>query len=449
MSEIHLAKQIIIVGLGTTGLSCAQYFTAVNQPFSVMDEVLSLNELTDKTQGLLVRSLFQLTDFDRVQFDDDTLLVVSPGVNLNKSFIKKAIQLGARITSDIEIFNSKINTPIIAVTGTNGKSTVVTLLTHVLSSLNYKVVLAGNIGIPVLSQLDKANDADFVVLELSSFQLDLYENLRPLVGVFLNISEDHLERYVHFTDYLNAKQKIFNHARAAVYCEDDLLTYPKKTLKKLSFGLSREADFYLAGAANQQALYYRDTELMTVESLPLKGKHNLLNALAVLACCKALTLDLKSTFKALQSFSGLPHRCQVVTEIDDVLFINDSKGTNPGACLAALHGFGDERKKRIILIAGGLSKNSDFSILSSSVERLVKQVLVFGKAAGELIASLPNNTVAVTDLQQAILKAKACATKGDIILFSPACASFDMFDNYQHRGEVFQQLVLASREGLQ
>jgi len=434
----------LIVGLGMTGLSCARYLEREQIPFSVMDT-------RTKPPGLDVfRAEFPEVEVTAGKLDAEKLaaadvLVMSPGVDLRLPEIQQAIRSGVKVTGDIDIFAKVIKAPIVAITGSNAKSTVTMLVGEMARAAGKQVEVAGNIGTPVLDLLAR-NTAELYVLELSSFQLETTTDLGAEVATVLNLSEDHMDRYDSMADYRKAKHRIFQGCRQIVINRDDAATYPDNAagLKVLSFGLRTDVQpesFSVLQSGNEQYLGFNGQALLSVQELRIAGQHNVANALAALALGYAIGLDWEPMLGTLRTFKGLKHRCQWVAEIGGVSWYNDSKGTNVGATVAAVNGLGV--KGKVILLAGGVGKGADFSELGPVMARYGRLAIVFGEDAKKIESVLQDNVpvVRANSMQDAVLKAKAAAQGGDIVLLSPACASFDMFRNYEHRGEMFVQAV--------
>jgi UDP-N-acetylmuramoylalanine--D-glutamate ligase len=351
---------------------------------------------------------------------------------------------------------------VIAITGSNGKSTVTTLVGDILAAAGHKPAVCGNIGIPVLDVLLRDDEFACYVVELSSFQLETTHHLAAEVACVLNLSEDHMDRYDSMLAYHQAKHRIFQGCRSIVINREDTLTQPlvSTSMPKKSFGL-KMADNKVA-VKNQYAIALLETEqgvqaeylmfeqlpIFPVADLKIKGRHNQLNVLAAIALIESLPVDFKveslQLKKVLAEFTGLAHRCAWVAENQGVEFFNDSKGTNVGSTLAAIEGLASPDSKNIILIAGGVGKDQDFEPLAEACQLNVKSAQLFGRDASLIAANLESSCElnVVDSLEQALINAKALASAGDVILFSPACASFDQFDNYVQRGEVFERLVM-------
>lgn len=442
--QAQIADKHIIVGLGMTGLSCARHLHRRQLPFAVMDT-------RAEPPGLdAFRAEFPDAGLTLGKLDADTLagadvLVLSPGVDPRLPEIRAAVARGVRTTGDIDLFAREIARPIAAITGSNAKSTVTTLLGEMARAAGLRVAVAGNIGTPVLDLL-AADEAELYVLELSSFQLETTHELGAEVATLLNLSEDHMDRYDSMTAYLAAKQRIFQGCRKAVVNRDDPASVPASVagIQLSSFGLapSEAPDaFQLQQYQGQEWLAHGAERLLPVTELKIVGRHNMANALAALALGHALGLPRAPMLEALRSFKGLKHRCQWVAERGGVAWYNDSKGTNVGATVAAIHGLAGSG--RVILLAGGVGKGADFSDLAPVMAAHGAAAILFGEDAPALAQALQGAVPLqrAASLQDAVLQAHALARAGDVVLLSPACASFDQFRNYEHRGEVFIQAV--------
>ena len=437
----------VIIGLGETGLSCARYFTRLNLPFMLLDSRLDPPKLSE-FQKEFPHRVYHLGAFDLKHFQNCKELIVSPGVDLKEENISTAIQqYNLKPLGDIELFAQQALAPIIAITGSNAKGTVTSLVGKMIDQAKLKVAVGGNIGKPVLDLLDEPIP-DFYVLEISSFQLETTYNLHPKLASILNISPDHLDRHKTLTAYIQAKQRIYQNCEIALWNREDSSTYPNYQAKKIiSFGLdslkSDSKEFGLHVVNQKTFLTEGNKILLPVEKIPIKGKHNWANALAALTIGRAIGLDLSAMLTALCQFKGLPHRCQWIKEHKGVTWYNDSKATNVGATLAALNGLGPAISGKIILIAGGLAKGADFSLLNDPIKRYVKNMILIGQDATLLKTALENSAAIdmAPDLAQAVKLAHHIAKQGDIVLLSPACASMDMFKNYEERGNVFSDLA--------
>lgn len=435
--------QKVIVGLGLTGLSCAKYLAQQDEDFLVIDSRENPPGL-DELLKLFPDIKVELGDFSETTLMNADELIVSPGVDLRTPAIQKSIENGVKVTGDIDIFAKQVKAPIVAVTGSNAKSTVVSLLGDMAERAGTEVSVAGNIGTPVLDLLREKTRALYI-LELSSFQLETTNGLGAEVATVLNMSFDHMDRYDSMQEYHRAKHKIFQGCRQVVVNRDDSLSQPlvPDSVKQWSFGLSEPDidEFGLRHYEGELYLSYHRQRLLAVRELKIAGKHNIANALAALALGHVLGLGFEDMIISLKEFKGLPHRCQWIGEWKGVNFYNDSKGTNVGACIAAIEGLSSQG--RILLIAGGIGKGADFSLLAEPMLGHGRLAIVYGEDADAiaeaLVASI--SVINTSSLQAAVRIASEQAEAGDVVLLSPACASFDMFDDYRHRGEVFVNAV--------
>ena len=436
----------LIVGLGMTGLSAARYCQSRGWAFDLCDS-------RDVPPGLdAVRSEFPQSAIYSGELQGDILsqydeLIVSPGIAVSHPAIAAARQAGARIAGDIQLFADVCSKPLIAITGSNGKSTVTTLVGELLAAAGKRVAVGGNIGIPALDLLRNDAETDIYVLELSSFQLETTENLAASAAVVLNMSEDHMDRYQGMADYHQAKHRIFQQCRGVVVNRDDALSQPlvSDKMPRLSFGVNKAdiGQFGLERIDGESWIMFGTEKIIAASELKIKGQHNLANVMAALALIKLLSVDITAVLPALREFAGLDHRCQWLGNKAGVDFYNDSKGTNVGSTLAALYGLGPEINGKIWLLAGGEGKGQDFSPLASACEQFAAEVLTFGADAGTIAAAVANvcPVSQQVTLAEAFTRACSVAAAGDVILLSPACASFDQFKNYVARGEYFAQLV--------
>jgi len=439
-SELH-----VIVGLGATGLSCARYLKEGGFPIAVMDTRSHPPHL-DTFQKDYPDVVVSLGGFDVALLNQATSIILSPGVAMREPAIAQQIQRGIPIIGDIELFARAVKVPVIAITGTNAKSTVTTLVGKMAEAAGYHVQVGGNLGIPALDLLQHNPHANLFVLELSSFQLETTYSLKPHVATILNITPDHMDRYNTLHDYQQAKYRVYQHCHVAVCNRDDALTEcHERKLEKFYFTLNapKQNEFGLLKKGNATYLAYEHKPLLAINELPVMGKHYQANALAALAIGHGFGFSLGPMLEVLREFKGLPHRCQFVRERNGVKWYNDSKGTNVGATQAAIEGLGSEITGKLVLIAGGLGKNADFSQLAPLIEKYSRHIVLIGEAAKEMAAVLDNNfpTSFARTMDEAIHCADAAAKPGDSVLLSPACASYDMFKNFEHRGQVFMEIV--------
>jgi UDP-N-acetylmuramoylalanine--D-glutamate ligase len=430
VKKLFLAnKNIVVVGMGLTGLSCVRFLLAKKAKVTAMD---SRSELTINVDIPLVLGTFNAQKL--IQAD---LIVLSPGVDLNNPAIQEAIYCGVHVIGDIELFAHFNTCPVVAITGSNGKSTVTHLVADMCKAAGKKVLMGGNVGVPVLDLLEQS--ADVIVLELSSFQLETTYSLMPLVATVLNITEDHLDRHVDLNTYNKIKLKVYENCQFMVCNRDDILSYPLDSNVTMSFGLS-QTNIGFSWDNDKGYILFEGKIFLDSKRCLLVGGHNMLNIQAAAALAKVFGLDDHSIRQGAQHFGGLPHRCQSVSMFNNVRWINDSKATNVGATLAAINGLAANIKGKLILIAGGDGKGADFSIMTKCLTQSVGLLITLGKD-GDKIARLHANTVKVKTIEEAVLMAAKHSQPGDIVLLSPACASLDMFVSYQQRGDVFIKAV--------
>ncbi len=444
-------KSVLVLGAGDTGLSVVRHLRRLGAGVRVADS-RDRPPGVDELRGLgcdVVTGKFS----DRL-FGDAELIVASPGVAIAgpacDAAIARAVAAGKKFVGDIELFAWQQNQitgsrpKVIGITGSNGKSTVTAMVGAMCAAAGLKTVVAGNIGLPVLDALalaEQQGQPDVYVLELSSFQLEATSSLHLDAATMLNLSQDHLDRYASMTDYAAAKQRIFAHATQQIVNRDDAMSMSMKDARCecVSFGLdapTKPKNFGLRDGA----LMLGAEQLMALSELSVAGLHNTANALAAFALCDAIGADLKRGAQALKSFKGLLHRSQQVGVVNGVTFLNDSKGTNVGSTVAALSGM----TRPTVLIAGGDGKGQDFSPLAEPIRQHAKAVVLIGRDARSIEFAITSSRVTslhATDMDAAVRLAYAEATPGDVVLLSPACASFDMFDNYQHRGDMFAASV--------
>lgn len=440
-SDLH-----VIVGLGATGLSCARYLIENGFRVAVTDTRLNPPHLA-ALQKMYPDVPVALGGFDSSLLNQATHLILSPGIALREPAIALQVKRGIPVMGDIELFAQAVHVPVIAITGTNAKSTVTTLVGEMAKAADFSVQVGGNLGVPALDLLLRNPTANLFVLELSSFQLETTYSLKPQVATVLNVTPDHMDRYQNLEEYQQAKHRVYQHCQVAVCNRDDTLTECRDTRlpKKLYFTLSAPGkhEFGLQAKDNKTYLAYGDQLLLPVDELPVKGKHYQANALAALAIGHGFGLPWAAMLKILREFKGLPHRCQFVREHNNVKWYNDSKGTNVGATQAAIEGLGSEITGKLILIAGGVGKHADFQPLAKVIEQYSRHVVLMGEAAHD-IAQVLADRVSISfanTMEEAVNQANAAAKPDDCVLLSPACASFDMFNNYEHRGQVFMEVV--------
>ena len=441
-SEAH--SYTLVVGLGLTGLSVVRHLHQLGESMVVVDSrdiPPALSEFKQTFNDIPLHT----GKFDSKLFVNAQRIVVSPGVPLSDPALQQARDNGVEITGDIDLFAHEVDAPVVAITGSNGKSTVTTLLALMANRAGINAAAGGNIGLPVLDLLN--DPKQLYVLELSSFQLEALYRLPMAAAVVLNVSPDHLDRYTDVNAYAMSKQVIYENASHAVINRDD--DYVSKMLNHqqnaIGFTLNRPAagDFGLCEKDGEQYLCVGDEMLLSTADLKIRGQHNYANVLAALALGSSIGLPMTAMLDAVREFPGLEHRTQWVAKINGVNWFNDSKGTNVGATLAAIQGLPGKH----VLIAGGQGKGADFLPLRNIARQRLRAVVLIGEDA-EKIAQAIDQVVPVTfadDMDDAVHLAAGLAQSGDNVLLSPACASFDMFQGFAHRGEVFMKAVEALR----
>ena len=444
MSQMIATNNVkAIIGTGITGLSVARFLAKQGQAFVLMDT------RDNPPNAAVIEKEFPNTQLITGRIDLESLLacseiILSPGVAQTTGEIVAAKQAGIPVVGDIELFVRYAKAPIVAITGSNAKSTVTTLVGEMAKAANIPVAVGGNLGTPALDLI--ADDIKLYVMELSSFQLETVSKLNAKVATILNISADHLDRYASMQDYIMAKMRIYFGAEKIVVNRHDLLTHPPlaQGVKPIQFGGKADfGSFGLLEEDDQEYLAKNLTPLMPASELKIPGRHNIENALAAVALADSAGIPMEAILSALKTFKGLRHRCEFVDAIGGVDFYNDSKGTNIGATQAAIKGLARNPKK-LTVILGGEGKGQDFSELVPVFNGINADAVLIGRDA-KIIAAAIEKTVAchfATSLQNAIDIALDISQSGDAVLLSPACASFDMFKNYEDRGEQFCRLVL-------
>ena len=436
----------IIVGLGKSGMSLVRFLARRGVAFAVADTRQNPPEL-----ATLQRDYPQVEvrcgelDIEFLCRADE--LYVSPGLAVSTPALQAAAARGVKLSGDIDLFARHAQAPIVAITGSNAKSTVTTLLGEMALAAGKRVAVGGNLGLPALDLL--ADDVELYVVELSSFQLETTDQLNAEVATVLNVSEDHMDRYSGLPAYHLAKHRIFRGARQVVYNRQDALSRPLwgEGLPYWTFGLG-VPDFKGFGLRQEQGEKYLAFEfqnLMPVRELKIRGAHNQANALAALALGHAVGLPFDAMLSSLRTFGGLVHRCQWLREKAGVSWYDDSKATNVGAALAAIEGLGTDIDGKLLLIAGGDGKGADFNGLRGPVSAHCRAVVLLGRDAELIAAALGGEVplVRVQSLEEAVARCAELALPGDAVLLSPACASLDMFKNYEERGRLFAQAVEA------
>jgi len=438
----------LIVGLGNTGLSVARFLARRGERFAVADSRVNppgLEQLRAERPGVEIH----LGPFDTALFNRHTRIIVSPGVSLQEPALTAAGAAGVEIIGDVELFARSVDAPVVGITGSNGKSTVTTLVGAMAMASGLETRVGGNLGTPALELLLESDDAgapDLYVLELSSFQLETVASLNCHAATVLNVSADHLDRHGDMEAYAALKQRIFYGDGVMVLNADDarvaMMAEAGRDVRWFTLDVPVGADAYgLRWIDGRTCLCRGNDDIVGVDVLKIAGRHNWANALAALALGDAMNLPRAAMLRALRDFSGLPHRCQWVAEINGVHWYDDSKGTNVGSTQAALSGMPGDK---VVLIVGGDSKGQDFEPLRDAVATHARAVVLIGRDAS-LIEQAIAGTVPIVhagrSMELAVSECARLAQPGDCVLLSPACASFDMFDNYVHRAEVFVAAV--------
>lgn len=432
----------VVVGLGSTGFSCARFLQSHGRSFCMVDTRSNPPGL-EKFQREFPDVPVFVGQIPESILSGAGELIVSPGVPIDDPLVVAAQAAGAHLIGDIDLFVRDAAAPIVGITGSNAKSTVTELVGQMARDAGTAVAVGGNLGVPALDLLSA--DVDLYVLELSSFQLERAGELNLAVAAVLNISEDHLDRHGSMPIYHRAKHRIFQGCSAAVVNLDDTLTTPSVcgdiTVTSWRVSEPGPGGFGLRVEKGVEYLSRQFERLMPTDELGLKGRHNIANALAALAIGERVGLPMESMMQTLREFGGLPHRCELVAQIDGVRYVNDSKGTNLGATEAALTGLASGQN--IVLIAGGQGKGADFSVLRPSLKKHCKSVVLIGEDAEKMRDSFSGHVEVCLagSLEEAVAEAAKRAVSGDLVLLSPACASFDMFSGYEERGDRFTAIV--------
>ena len=439
-------KKITIIGLKKSGYAAAILGSELGAKVFVSE--LNIDEDIKNNKNSLVDEGIncEIGKHTKRIYDAD-YWVVSPGVSSNSEIIKKALELKIPIVGEIEFASNLTKIPIIAVTGSNGKSTTVSIIYNMLKTKKLSPILAGNIGIPlskiISEEIKNPAIGNILVLEISSFQLEFIDQFKPIISVFLNISPDHLDRHKNMDEYIKMKLKMITNLKESdkiVYNADDD-TFRKKFQShrryNFPFSIKNKTPFF---SVNKTKIYDdKNQPFISLDDILLKGKHNLSNLIAAATVAKLLKVDNQTIRKTMENYSGIEHRLQIIRELNGVTYINDSKATNIQSVIVAVNSFDNS----IILILGGKNKNSDFRLLLPHTKRHVKHIVSYGEAGGEIATAIGDavRLNRVRSLSQAVASAHKLATPGDIILMSPGCASFDQFDNFEERGNKFANLV--------
>jgi len=438
-------KRILVVGLGKSGVASALFLKAHGARVTVSD-TKSGDELRNEIPILLDRGITVETGGhgDRT-FRGQDLIVVSPGVPVDAEPLLQARALGESVIGEVELAAQFLSGSIVAITGSNGKTTTTTLTGEIMTAGGFPTLVGGNIGTPAISLADRAQPETMIVLEVSSFQLETIQTFRPRVAVVLNVTPDHLDRHRTFEVYVDAKARIFENQQgsdfAVLNADDPTCVAMAARTRAQVFWFSRQKEVKQGSWVHDGNILFRDAggqrEIMQVSEIPLKGAHNLENVLAAVCAGGLIGCAPEKIRQAVQNFKAVEHRLEFVATVDGVDYYNDSKATNVDATIKALESF----PANIHLILGGKDKGSDYTVLNDLLRQRVKCVYTIGAAAAKIESQIKAEIVPAETLESAIRKAHAAAQPGDVVLLAPACASFDQFKNYEHRGQVFKEIV--------
>jgi len=444
-------KRVLVVGLGKSGVASALFLKERGARVTVSD-TKSPDQLRDEIPVLLDHGITVETGgHGERTFRGQDLIVVSPGVPVDAAPLVQARAAGEPVIGEIELAAQNLPGEIVAITGSNGKTTTTTLAGEILAAGGFPVSVGGNIGTPAISLVERATRQTIVVLEVSSFQLETIQTFRPKVAVVLNVTPDHLDRHRTFQTYVDAKTRIFENQQAsdfAVLNEDDptCRTLRDRTRAQV-FWFSRKKEVQQGACVRDGKIFFLDgksqREVMLVSEIPLKGAHNVENVLAGVCAGALMGCEPAKIRQAIQNFKAVEHRLEYVATIKGVEYFDDSKATNVDATIKALESF----PKNIHLILGGKDKGSDYTVLNDLLRERVKRVYTIGAAAEKIESHIKGaaEVVHAETLENAIRRASAVAEPGDVVLLAPACASFDQFQSYNHRGRVFKEVVQALR----
>ena len=440
-------KKILVVGLGKSGIAAAEFLTS-RGAFVTANDAQPAEKIAAVVNQLIEKNIEVVAGSHPLPlFENSDLIVASPGVPLALECFQKAKAAGVPIISEIELAAHFLRGRLIGITGSNGKTTTTTLIAEVLRNAGYKTQVGGNIGIPLISLVETSCEDGLTVIELSSFQLEAVESLHLFAAVMLNITPDHLDRYDSMDEYARAKANIFRNQTsqdlAVLNADDERVAAMSTAAHKVFFSCQRELEEGIFLRGNEVICRATGFEkvLITRDEIGIRGAHNLENVMATLAIGLACGVEPDSMRKTISEFKGVEHRLEFVAEIDGVKFYNDSKATNVDSTIKALEAFESD----VIIILGGKDKGSDYAPLAPLVRERCEQVILIGTATEKIAAALENTKPLhrAATMEDAVRLGKKLAQNGKTVLLAPACASFDMFDNYEHRGRVFKEAVLA------
>ena len=447
MNTLLHGKKVLIVGMARSGLSAAELLWKKGAKVAVSDR-RSRQELEKEIGFLREREIsYEVGAHREESFASADLIVVSPGVSLRLPQLQQAIRTGKEVISEIELASRFLQGKVIGVTGSNGKTTTTSLIGEILKTPGFQVQIGGNIGVALTSLVDRSSTETVNVVELSSFQLEAIPTFRPDVALVLNVTSDHLDRYDSFEAYAQAKLNIFknqtNFDLAVLNFEDQTLRRPLDAIRSRKFWFSADNEVEQGTYFDGKDLIFRLGDkreaVISKESIRLRGKHNLENIAAAITAARLVKAASAKIAQAVTQFQGVEHRLELVAEIEGIQFYNDSKATNTDATLKALEAF----EAGIVLILGGRDKGSDFTVLSSLIKERVRHLILLGEASEKIKLQLSGivPTLQAGSMDEAARFAFKQAAKGDVVLLAPACASFDMFQNYEHRGRAFKESV--------
>jgi len=447
-------KKVLVIGAGKSGVAVSRFLCAKGAAVVLADAGRPGDPRGELEQLSAAGVQIQTGGYHRVERDSFELVVLSPGVPLTEKPARDAQKHGIPVTGELELAYRFARAPIVAVTGTNGKTTTTTLIGEIFKRAGKNVLVGGNIGRPLLTEVERFGNGDIIVAEVSSFQLETATTFKPKVGIILNITPDHLDRHGNMENYTKAKLKIVAGQEPGDYA---VLNYDDANTAALGKGLRGQVVYFSRKATLEEGVFVREGKILArfgrleeiicrVNELGIPGAHNLENALAAVAATKVLGVERDVLADSLREFKGVSHRLEFVAEIDGVRYINDSKGTNPDAAIKALEAY----EEPIVLIAGGKNKGSDFSLFAGKVKEKARALVVLGQSAQHIAAAARDkgfeNILYAGDFREAVQLARRAARPGDIVLLSPACASWDMFNSYEERGDLFKEIVKGFKE---
>ncbi|KNZ70473.1 UDP-N-acetylmuramoylalanine--D-glutamate ligase [Thermincola ferriacetica] len=445
-------KRVLVVGIGKSGLAVAGFLAGKGASVTITDKK-ARQDLGQAVNSLPKKVTVAAGAYPEVTPDSFDMVVTSPGVPLTEQPLRQALERKVPLLSELELAYRFARSPVVAITGTNGKTTTTTLTGEIFKAAGRRVLVGGNIGLPLVAEVEKYAREDIIVAEVSSFQLECIHRFKPKVSIILNFTPDHLDRHGTFENYILAKARIFENQGPEDFA---VLNFDDPKVAAWAEQVKAQVIFFSRRHKLEKGVYVRQDRIIidlgqgskdvcSVKDIFIRGNHNLENALAATAAAAALGVEPEVIAEVLRTFRGVPHRMEHVAEIDGVVYINDSKGTNPDAAMKAL----DSYDQPLVLIAGGRNKGSDFTAFAAKVREKVRALVVLGECADEIIESMNkvgfSNIYRAHTLEEAVRKAAEVANPGEIVLLSPACASWDMFKDFEQRGEKFKEVVLSLR----